>query len=264
METLLWLIVFISLFLIAIRYIETHSIFYPMKEMIYDPSLAGLVYEDVYFNTGDNIKLNGWFVKNDNAEYTLLLFHGNAGNISHRIDKLAVLNDLDVNVFIFDFRGYGKSKGKPSEQGLYKDGQAAYDYLIKEKNIQPEKIILYGASLGAGGAIDLAKKVKVKALITESAFTSVKDMARIAYPIMPPFVFSSKFNAISKSKDITYPKLLIHSIDDEIVPFRLAEKLFNAASDPKKLLKLHGGHNTMFLDSEKEYKSGIKEFLEGL
>ena len=198
------------------------------------------VYEEIYFVTSDGKRLNGWFIPNKEATFTIIFCHGNAGNISHRIDKISILYNLGVNIFIFDYRGYGKSQGKPSESGFYKDAKSAYKYLVEERKISAEDIILYGESIGSCVAINLAGEVKVRALITEEAFTSIKDMAKIAYPFLPHFIFSSRFNSIPKLRDIDCQKLIIHSLDDEIVPFYLGEKLFNKASPPKKFLNIRG------------------------
>ncbi len=264
MKLLFWLIIFIIFFLTGIRYIERHSIFFPMREMYATPAQAGLPYEEVYFETSDNKRLNGWFILNKEAKFVILFCHGNAGNISHRIEKMSILHNLGVNIFIFDYRGYGKSQGKPSESGLYRDAEAAYKYLVEERKISKDDIVLYGESIGSAVIIDLAKKADVKALITEEAFTSIKDMAKMAYPFLPHFIFSSRFDCVSKIKDITCDKLIIHSIDDEIVPFYLGERLFDAARPPKKFLRIRGSHNTAFLDSEEQFREGIKAFLEGL
>jgi len=235
-----------------------------MKDVISNPASVGLAYEEVYFDTPDNKRLNGWFIAHDKSKFTIIFCHGNAGNISHRLEKILIFYNLGLNVFIFDYRGYGKSIGAPSESGLYEDADAAYNYLIKEKRISPESVILYGESIGGAVAIDLARNKDVGALITEETFTSIKDMSGIAYPFLPYFIFSSRFDALSKIKNVGCPKLIIHSIDDEIVPFRLGEKLFDAAMPPKKFLKLRGSHNTAFLESEEQFKEGIKSFLSDL
>jgi len=264
MKALLWLAFFIIIFLTGIRYIEKHSIYFPMKEFFTSPKTAGLPYEEIYFETSDNKRLNSWFIPNDKAKFTLIFCHGNAGNISHRIEKILLLHKLGLNVFIFDYRGYGKSQGSPCESGLYKDAIAAYNYLTKKREISEDDIILYGESIGGAVAIDLAHKVKVRALITEETFTSIRDMVKVAYPFLPYFIFSSRFNCISKIREVECSKLVIHSIDDEIVPFYLGERLFNAAKPPKKFLKIRGSHNTAFLDSKKQFTEGIKSFLDDL
>jgi len=264
MKIIFWLIIFVIVFLAGVRYIERHSIFFPMKEMGVSPTDISLAYENVYFTTKDGNKLNGWFIPSEGSRRTVIFCHGNAGNISHRLEKIAILHDLGLNMFIFDYRGYGKSKGTPTEQGLYNDAQAAYEYVRQNRGIPDNDIIVYGESIGGAVAIDLAKDVDFRALITEDAFTSIKDMAKIAYPFLPHFIFSSRFDSLQKIKDIKTQKLIIHSIDDEIVPYRLGEKLFEQAAPPKKMLKLRGGHNTAFLDSKTKYIEGLREFVSEL
>lgn len=244
-----------------LRYKEKQSIYFPEKAIAATPSYLGLPFEDVYFKTADGVELNGWFIPANPASATLLFAHGNAGNISHRLEKIILFNKLGLNIFIFDYRGYGRSKGSPDEQGLYLDGKAAYDYLVLQKEIPAENILLYGESIGGAVVIDLATKVSVKAIITEGTFTCAKDMIKVIYPFVPPAVFVSRFDSIDKIKNITAPKLIIHSINDEMIPFSLAEKLFQAAVPPKQFLKIKGGHNSAFLDSEEIFLSGVKEFL---
>jgi len=261
-RSILWIIAAVVSFLWAIRYIESKSIYYPMKEITANPAAIGLSYEEVYFDTSDGKRLNGWHVVNDKAGPTLILCHGNAGNISHRLEKISIFHNLGLNVFAFDYRGYGKSRGMPSERGFYRDLNAAYNYLTCEKKIPGDDIILYGESIGGAVAIDLARRTKVKALITEETFTSIRDMAKTAFPALPYFIFSSRFDAISKIRDVSCPKLIIHSIDDEIVPFAMGKKMFEMARPPKTFLEIRGSHNTAFLESQKQFTEGIKIFLD--
>lgn len=263
-KIILWVVSVAVVFLAAIRYIEHNSIFFPMKEMTITPRSAGLSYEDVYFRTDDGKLINGWFMPVKDADLTVILCHGNAGNISHRIEKAAILRDLGLNVFLFDYRGYGKSEGTPSEAGLYKDAEAAYRHVTAEMNIPPDNIILYGESIGSPVAIRLAARVKVRGLITEESFTSIKDMAAMAYPFMPPVIFSSRFDAAAGIRNVKCPKLIMHSVNDEIVPYRMGQELYAAAAPPKTFLKLTGGHNTAFIDAGNAYRKGIKDFVESL
>lgn len=261
-KNFLSIVVIITCFFIYIRYIERRSIYFPMKKIETTPSVIGLSFEEVNFKTPDELLLNGWFIPCKDAKDTILFCHGNAGNISHRLEKIAIFYNMGLNIFIFDYRGYGKSQGSPSEKGLYEDVEAAYQYLISSSGVSPDNIIAYGESIGGAVVIDLASKQKVKALITEETFSSVKDMVRIIYPFLPYFILQSRFDSVSKIKEIKVPKLIIHSIDDDIVPFRLGEKLFHAASPPKEFLKLRGGHNTAFIDSEELFSAGISSFLD--
>ena len=247
-----------------IKYIENKNIYFPAKEIESLPSLMDIPFEDVYIKTDDGIKINGWFMPYKEANYTLLFFHGNAGNIGHRLEKLNILRELGVNIFIIDYRGYGKSEGRPSEKGFYLDAQAAYRYLVESREIVPQQIILYAESLGTAIAIDLASKLKVRALIIEGAFSNGKDMAKRIYPFIPNFLFSNMYDSTAKIKNIEAPKLFLHTQDDEVVPWELAKKLYSLACEPKEFIALTGGHNQAFLDSQEKYQSAISYFLSQL
>ncbi|MFH1593209.1 MAG: alpha/beta hydrolase [Candidatus Omnitrophota bacterium] len=264
MKPFLWFAVSAILFFMLARYVERSNIYFPMRAINTTPDAARLQYEEIYFVTSDNIKLHSWFIPGDKTKKTILFCHGNGGNISHRVEKLLFFHKLGLNTFIFDYRGYGMSKGSPSESGLYEDALAAYRYLINDKKIARDHIIPYGESLGGAVAIELVKREKLKALITEEAFTSVTEMARIVYPFLPRFAISSKFDSISKIGEIDCPKLIIHSVDDEIVPFSLGEALFGAAAPPKQLLEVRGSHNNAFFDSSDKIEKELKAFLDML
>lgn len=257
------LLVFFSLglFVICLRYIENHTLFYPIREMEVSPKEVGLDFEEVNLKTAANVKLFGWFIPSKDAKYTILFCHGNAGNISHRIEKLKFFNQLGCNVFIFDYRGYGISKGRPSEKGFYLDVRAAYDYLLS-KNTPAAQIIGYGESLGGAVIIDLAYKNKMRALILESTFSSVKDMIGRSFPLLPYWLLSSRFDSVSKIKSIGIRKLIIHSINDEIVPYGVAEKLYEASAPPKEMVRVHGGHNSCFYESKKLFAEKISDFID--
>ncbi|MBD3427140.1 MAG: alpha/beta fold hydrolase [Candidatus Omnitrophica bacterium] len=245
-----------------IRYIENKSLFFPMKEVTTDPDSIGLLYEEVYFETADGRRLNGWFIPRDGSDFTVIFCHGNAGNIGHRLSKLSMLNELDLSVFIFDYRGFGKSEGVPREKGLYTDALAAYEYISISRGVPENRIILYGESLGAAVSAEVAAKKRPEALVTEEAFTCLRDMAKKAYPYVPHFIFSSRLDTMRELKKAECPKLIMHSIDDEIVFYDLGEKLFREARSPKEFLQLRGTHTTAFLDSKELYQEGLSSFLE--
>ncbi len=263
LSQLLSLFIAVALVMIYLRYIEKRSLFYPAKEIEYLPRDLGMDFEDVFFKTPDNLELNGWFVTSKDAAYTVLFCHGNAGNISHRLEKLKFFQGLGCNIFIFDYRGYGRSKGVPSEKGLYNDVQGAYNYLLSRK-ILPEQIIGYGESIGGAVIIDLASKNRLSGLIIDSSISNAKDMVKIVYPFLPYWVFSSRWDSLNKIRLITAPKLMIHSINDEIVPFKLGRKLFESAPQPKEFLQVRGGHNSCFFESEDILKKKIADFLRSL
>jgi len=260
-----FLIVFAVLaFVFFVRYLEANSLFHPTREVPVTPASIGLDFDDIYFKTGDSLLLNGWFVKTPAARSTMLFFHGNAGNISHRMEKILMFAKLGLNVFIFDYRGYGKSKGKPNEAGIYKDGLAAYDYLLTRKDVDSSKIVCYGDSLGGVAAVDLATKRKCACLVIDSSFSSLADMTKTIFPFLPAFLLSSKMDSTAKVGGITIPKLFVHSVNDEIVPYALGRKLFAVAAEPKEFLEITGGHNTNHIDSRDVFLSGIKNFLRKL
>lgn len=263
LEILIILVIAFGLIIIYFRHVERRTIFQPIKEIEFFPKELGLDFEDVFFKTADGIDINGWFLPYAGAKYTVLFCHGNAGNISYRLENIKFFHDLGYNVFIFDYRGYGRSKGRPSEKGLYLDAQAAYDYLVSRK-ISPEQIIGFGKSLGGAVIIDLAYKNKLAALIISSAFSNGKDMAKIVYPFLPYWIFTSRFDSLNKIKSVSVPKLIIHSIDDEMIPYKLGEELYQGAAQPKEFLQIRGDHNSCFFISQEILKEKIADFIAGL
>ncbi|MFC1514453.1 alpha/beta hydrolase [Candidatus Omnitrophota bacterium] len=258
--------VFLFVFIFAyVRHYDRRGIFFPEKEVFATPADADLAFEDSFFTTGDGLRLHGWFIPHSQAVYTFLFLHGNAGNVSHRLEIIRILHELNLNVFIVDYRGYGKSEGVPSEQGLYQDVRAAYDHLLNVRTISADTIVIYGRSLGGNVGVDLASKVRAAALISDSGFSSARDMAGVIFPLVPAHWFiRSKFDALSKIKKITCPKLIIHSRDDEMIPLRLGRKLFNNAPEPKTFLELTGSHNDSLFSDRQGYSAALERFLEGL
>ena len=242
---------------------QNKLLYFPDKNIIANPGYYSLKYDEVNFKTTDDIDLYGWYIPADSAHYTLLFCHGNAGNISHRLESIKQFRDLGLSVFIFDYRGYGKSGGKITEEGSYKDAKAAWDYLVNEKNINPQNIIVFGRSLGAAIACKLATKQNLSALIMESAFISVPELAAQIYPFLPVRWLSRfQYNNIENIPKISCPILFIHSRNDEIIPFSQGEKLFSIANQPKQFLEIHGSHNDGFYVSKEIYEKGILRFLE--
>ena len=260
------LCLFIGLLLLTayVKYIEGRGIYFPIKEVEFTPQMVNLAFEDVYFNTADGLRLNGWFLGQGASGYTVLFLHGNAGNIGHRLDKIVLLRNMPLKVFIIDYRGYGRSQGKISEKGAYRDAQAAYMYLVQKRKISPERIILYGESLGTAVAINLAAEKRTGALIIEGGFSRGRDMAKQLYPFLPAFLFANTYDSLSKIEKINAPKLFLHSESDEVVPFKLARRLYDRAREPKQMIKLKGGHNSLFIDDQERYTAAIKGFIQDL
>ena len=228
------------------------------------PAAIGLEYRDVYLRTGDGVRVHAWFVPGPSGALPFLFLHGNAGNISHRLDKLVVLHQLGASVLLLDYRGYGLSEGEPDEPGTYRDADAAYEWLRREGG-QPAPLVVYGESLGGTIGTDLAARRPVAGLILESTPSSILAVARHHYPLLPlGLLLSARYDALAKIGAVSAPVLILHSTEDEIVPFAMAEEMFAAAQAPKRLVRLHGGHNDGFLVSADTYRDALREFLHAL
>jgi uncharacterized protein len=258
-----FLLLFVGAVMLFARYIEAHTLFCPTKAIEFLPTAAGLGYEDVFFKVSDGARINGWFIPCPGARYTVLYCHGNAGNISHRLERTRFFNRLGCNMFIFDYRGYGKSEGRPGERGLYADALSAYAFLVS-RGIPGASIIAYGESLGGAVSVEVASRLPVAALILDSTFSRAEDMARRIYPFLPFWIFASRFDSIGKIRSIRVPKLIIHSLNDEIIPYELSRALYEAAAEPKRFLQVSGGHNSCFYECETLYQETISGFLASL
>jgi fermentation-respiration switch protein FrsA (DUF1100 family) len=237
-------------------------VYFPDRKLAGTPANAGMSYKAVTLVTEDGLRLNGWFVPAARSRGTLLFNHGNAGNISHRLESIRQFRDLGLDVFIYDYRGYGESEGKPSEEGTYRDAEAAWRYLTETHKVAPERLVYFGRSLGAGVASRLAIRHPPRALIVESAFTSVPDFGAEVYPWLPVrWLARLHYPTRDNLRLLRVPVLVIHSRSDEIIPFRHGEALYAAANEPKELLEIRGGHNDGFLASGKRYTDGIDAFL---
>lgn len=260
---------FLFLFLIfllylALKYYEHSKVYRPKDKFIGFPSDYDIEFEDVKFASQDQVLLNGWFIKGTNSR-VILFCHGNFGNISLRMDIIEGLYSLGYSIFIFDYRGFGRSNGIPSEKGLYNDVLGAYNYL-KGRGYESTDIIVFGRSLGGVVAIFLASLIKdFRGLIVDSSFSSSQDLS---YDLLgfrlPRFIISNKLESIKRIKDIKIPKLIIHSENDDLIPFHHGKRLFEMAGAPKTFLKIKGLHNTSIRDSKDIYMTGIKKFLKSL
>ncbi|MBU2536313.1 MAG: alpha/beta hydrolase [Chloroflexi bacterium] len=241
---------------------QSHYIYYPERVLSVTPHSIGLQFESVSFETTDGVQLSGWFVPSKSARGVILFCHGNAGNISHRLDSIQIFHQLGLDVFIFDYRGYGQSEGKPTEQGTYKDAEAAWRYLIEERQVKPNEVIIFGRSLGGAVASWLAQSHTPGALILESTFTSLPDIAAGLYPYLPVrLLLRFEYNTAEYLGRVDCPVLIVHSRDDEIMPFDNGQKLFESAKEPKKFLETTGTHNNGFITSGKRYEDGLHTFI---
>ena len=263
---LLIIAITILLIWIGIGWFERSNLFYPTTDLAATPADFHLPYDNVTLTTPDGEKLNAWFFpvapQQKEKEFTILLHHGNGGNISHRLDKIARLHKLGFHVFIFDYRGFGKSSGKPNEKGLYLDAETALQYLATQKNIPLGQIVFYGESLGGAVATEMAARHQGKALILEDTFTSTVNMSKFLFPWLPAqYLVQNRFDNVSKIPTIKCPILIFHSREDETVPFFMGESLYKAAPKGTKFIELSGPHNDAYALCSQQYEEGIVQFL---
>lgn len=219
--------------------------------------------EDIWFQSSDGTKLFGWYVENAATSAVVLWCHGNAGNIIHRLENLRELYRLGLSVFLFDYRGYGRSQGSPSEEGLYQDALGAYDQLTRTRLIRPERIVLFGRSLGAAVAVEVASHKLAAGLILESSFPSIEAVARFHYGGLPVhWLLGAKFRLIDRLPHLSLPKLIVHGDQDEIIPLELGRQVFEAAKPPKTFYVVKGAdHNTTYHVGGEPYFHRFTEFV---
>ncbi len=244
---------------------ENKIIFHPSRypEGFWNPASVGVPAQDIFFKAEDGTKLHGWFIPNPSAVATLLWFHGNAGNLSHRLDNIQRLKPLNLNIFIFDYRGYGRSEGEPDEQGIYRDSRAAYKRVLNLDGVSVDSLFLFGRSLGGICAVRTAMDHPAKGLILESVFTNSADMSRKVFPLFPlGWAIRSKLDAFGKVPHLKLAKLFLHGTRDEIVPYDLGLKLFEQAGDPKTFYPIEGaGHNDTYIIGGASYFAVLNRFI---
>ena len=239
------------------------QVFFPDTTIEQTPADFDLPFEDIWFTSSDSVRLHGWLIPAKPSTHILLFCHGNAGNISHRLDNVRLLNQRGISVFIFDYRGYGRSDGRISEKGFYLDSEAAYQVARKWADQQEAKLVVFGRSLGGVAATHLGATKSCDGLILESTFTNMGAMARAHYPL--PFAESllkHRLNAVGEIDQVRAPILFFHGDKDRIVPIRLGRGLFEVAPNPKEFVVLAGaGHNDTYFMGGQGYFNKIEDFL---
>ena len=242
-------------------------IFFPDRTIVATPDSIGLSYENVFFTTTDGVRLNGWFIPGPDPSKMVIYFHGNGGNIGHRVEKLRLMHDeLGLSIFIFDYRQYGRSGGSVTEEGTYRDAEAALQYVRSRTDLLHNRILYFGESLGSAVAVDLALKAPPRALILESPLTSIQDVAKAKFPYLPVgFLIRDKYDSLSKIQKIHVPILILHGDRDGIVPFDQGRRLFEAANPPKEFYTIPGAdHNNTYVVGGLPYWEAWKRFLDRL
>ncbi|MFH0907414.1 MAG: alpha/beta hydrolase [bacterium] len=242
---------------------EWHNLFKPTRKITTTPKDKGLEFEDVTFVAEDGKLLHGWWIPHPDATGTILYCHGNADCLSGRVDLCADLHQLGVNIFIFDYRGYGKSCGVPTEKGLYRDARAAYEVVrARYDDSDAPPVIVYGASLGGAVAAQLVLERSARGLVLECTFTSVLEMGQHLYPLLPVrLVTRMRFDTLSKIGRIAIPKLVSHSRDDLLIPFDMGQRLFNAARGEKDFITLRGNHDEAGWIETPAYWTALEGFV---
>jgi hypothetical protein len=247
-----------------LRWFEHSQVYHPSRVLDATGAELGRPFEDVQFKASDGVELNGWFfpaaTNSPRARLAVLLCHGNAGNISHRLDTCAAWLATGVNVLVFDYRGYGRSQGRPSEEGTYRDAQAAYQWL-RQKHFSGTNIVVFGESLGGGVAAELAARETIGGLVLQSTFTSVTDMGAELFPWLPVrWLGKIRYDTRSKLPRLKVPVLVMHSPTDELIGFHHGQRNFAAANEPKLFWELKGDHNDPLADS-KQFIAGLEKFF---
>lgn len=232
----------------------------PTRELVASPADIGLTYENINLITKDNERIHAWYIPaKEKTSKTVLFLHGNAGNISHRLETIKIYHQFGFNFLIFDYRGFGNSTGSPSEAGTYIDANTVWHYLTSIKKLAAEDIILVGRSLGGGVATELAKKSQPALLILESTFTSMTEVSGVHYPFMPTnLIVKHRYETINRLADIHCPIVFVHSKQDEVIPFEQSQRNFAAANEPKHFIEIHGGHGSGFIFSKPSYVAGLQ------
>ena len=262
---LLLLLIVLGLLYAGLVFGESRFIYFPARTLTGTPADAGLEFVDVQVRTHDGVRLHGWWVPGRGESPTLLWFHGNAGNLGDRVGLLELLHDeLGLGIFMVDYRGYGRSEGKPSEDGLYADARAALEAVMEHSDEGSDEVVVFGQSLGAAVAVELASARPLGGVVLEAAFTSIPDMARHHYSFLPvgPLLRTS-FDSEARIAEIDAPLLMIHGENDDIVPIEMGRKVFEAAESPKEFRAVpSAGHNDVFRRTE--FVAALKSFLDRL
>ena len=227
---------------------QASFLYFPERSYDASPAALGMSFEEVRLKAADGVSIAGWWVPAERALGAMVIAHGNGGNMSHRLDKVRLFHEMGFAVLIFDYRGYGASEGKPTEVGTYADMAAAVDHVLTVRRVPASRLALYGESLGGAVAVEEATRRTPAALVLDSTFTSVPAMASHYYPWLPArLLLRFRYDSLSKVPRLKCPVLILHSPEDDIVPYAMGRQLFGASPEPKRFADLVGGHNTVGL-----------------
>lgn len=241
---------------------QPRLVYFPSREYELTPDDIGLAFDDLTLTTSDGLALAAWYVPYPFAAGTALFCHGNAGNMSDRLVTIRTVHALGYNVLIFDYRGYGRSEGSPNEEGTYLDAEAAWRYLTQTRGASPQRLVFIGRSLGGAVAIELATRHEPAALVVESTFTRLADVAAVHYRWVPVRILTRyRYDSAAKVAGLRCPKLFLHATDDELVPIELGRRLYEAAAPPKRFVETPGSHNSGGFTYSARYTEQLGAFL---
>jgi len=246
-------------------FLEKKLIYYPAATVDVTPKELGLPFEEVEIDVEPGVKLHGWLIKaaKEPGVATVLFSHGNAGNIADRLDRVLRLRDLGVDFLLYDYRGYGRSTGSPDEEGTYRDGRAAYDYLVKVRGVDPSRLVLMGESLGCAISVQLAIERRAAGLVIEAPFASIAQMAGAIYPFLPlgPFI-RTRYENEKKVAQLKMPLFVVQGTQDEVIPVAQGKMVFDAAPQPKQYLAVEGAHhNDVYVVGGAGYRNALRDFI---
>ena len=263
LHLLVRVVLVLFLLVLGLRWFEQRQVFVPSRTMEQMPDAIGLDYEDIDFIAEDGVRLHGWWIPHPQARGTVLYCHGNGNNISSRIQLAADLRRYGLNVFLFDYRGYGQSRGWPSEKGVYRDARAAFEVVrARYEDAEQPPVVAYGASLGGPIAAQLALDKPVKGLVIEASFPSTLAMGQALYPWLPTRgIMRYRFDTEAKLAQSEVPKLLANSREDDLVPYELGVRLYEAARPPKEWVELRGPHDEGGWNLNPAYAQALETFF---
>ncbi len=268
MSLLVWAVVVLLAVTVLMLAFEKRLIYFPARALPVTPGSLALRFEDAHPRAEDGVSLHAWYLPLEGARFTFLVCNGNAGNMAYRLDRAQLVHaQLGASVLLFDYRGYGSSAGSPDEAGTYRDARAAHRFLVETKGVAPDSVVLFGESLGAAVAAQLALERTAAGLVLESPFSSIPEMARAAYPFLPPVgpLIRTRYDTLAKIPGLRMPLLVLHGERDEIVPLGQGRRVFAAAPQPKRFFAIPGaGHNDTYLVGGDAYWRTLREFLGSL
>lgn len=243
-------------------FFQSHLVYHPPKVVRMTPAKIGLKYEEIRLGTSDGVNLSAWFIPSDANRGVVLYNHGNGDNVGRLLERIEIFHELGLGTLVYDYRGYGQSEGEPTEEGTYLDSRAAWKYLVDDRKVPADRIVIWGQSLGGPIAAHLAKETSPAALVLESTFTSIPELGGDLFWFLPvKYLVRFQYDTAGSLRELHCPVLVIHSRHDNLIPFHHGQRLFELAKAPKQFLEIDGPHGDGFINSQRIYEKGIDTFM---